>query len=363
MYAVASDKTDRFTSLLELFPQYVATADAVFNNTAEQGGAIRHVRWATTASCKLDVMHVVLSSTGDDSLTAMRSELIALGLNRTDRKYLVWVDASVYCGIANVTNDDSPGVTNKANTGPHFARVDAPCWGSANSLEAHEILHSLGAVQLSAPHTTGAWHCSDEYDRMCYNDGSGVPLTYDCAYAWESLFDCGSNDYFAINPAGDSYLATHWNVANSTFLATTAPGSTPSPSPTPTTPTTTASPSPTPSSSSPTPTTTPTSEPTPTATPERVLKVKQGRLTQKAPGRFYSFRTSGGGARARLTFKGEQSLRVKFVNQLGEIVASRVATSGFALSPALSAGRYVVTVGRSTSATFTLRWRYWAVPG
>ena len=79
----------------------------------------------------------------------MRTELIAKGFNRTDRKYLVWVDAAVgICGLGEVYGDTRPGPENRNNRGPSYARVDAPCWQYA---ELHEIFHNLGAVQRDAP--------------------------------------------------------------------------------------------------------------------------------------------------------------------------------------------------------------------
>jgi hypothetical protein len=69
-------------------------------------------------------------------------------LHRTDRKYLVWVDAAVgICGLGEVYGDSRPGPENRNNRGPSYARVDTPCWQYA---ELHEIFHNLGAVQRDA---------------------------------------------------------------------------------------------------------------------------------------------------------------------------------------------------------------------
>lgn len=222
IYARTSDNPDRSSAVLPLIPQWAATVDAVFDQSAIQTGGRRHVRWVTSATCALQIESVTLSAAADDSLTNTITELQALGYNRTDRKYLVWMDATRYCGIAEIKGDDQPGPANAHNFGPMFGRVDTACWGTAHSTEAHELMHMLGGIQLSAPHSSGGWHCTDENDRMCLPE-LGKSLSYSCAEANEALFDCGHDDYFNTAPAPASYLATHWNAANNVFLSSEAP--------------------------------------------------------------------------------------------------------------------------------------------
>jgi hypothetical protein len=97
----------------------------------------------------------------------------------------------------------------------------------------HEISHNLGAVQWSAPHTThpagdmsGTYaHCWDGEDVMCYADGPAMAHPYVSTVcpigsgAIAQTYDCGRDDYFNPDPAPGSYLATHWNVYNSAFMA------------------------------------------------------------------------------------------------------------------------------------------------
>ncbi len=273
IYAVASDQADRYASVADLIRGYAWTADQAFYTSAVRDGGVRHLRWVTSGGCQLVVDHVVLSATGDDSIANTRTELRNLGYTSNDRKYVVFADASVYCGISYTAGDARPDATNPANSGATVSRIDSACWGGSASVPAHEIAHGLGAVQLSAPHSNGAWHCTDEYDRLCYNDGSGATLTYLCASSQEPLLDCNGDDYFNVAPTPGSWLAAHWNLANSAFLETAEPGATSTPTTTPTvtpTPTSTVTVTPT---STPTVTVTPTPTPTVTMTPTPIPTV------------------------------------------------------------------------------------------
>ncbi|HEX2284588.1 MAG TPA: fibronectin type III domain-containing protein, partial [Mycobacterium sp.] len=163
---------------------------------------------------------VPLSPVAETDFGTMIAELAALGHNRNDRKYLVWFDSdprnSSYCGIGTVYVDDRPtGNSNDASVG--YARADYLCW---NWTEAHELMHTLGAVQPTAPHATAGLHCTDEYDHMCYQDSPTAVMNHVCPTSYEQLFDCGHDDYFHTSPAANNYLATHWNTADSGWLIT-----------------------------------------------------------------------------------------------------------------------------------------------
>jgi hypothetical protein len=96
----------------------------------------------------------------------------------------------------------------------------------------HEMSHNLGAVQWSSPHSTQPpgftlpryGHCWQGADVMCYTEDSGAAhvMQYDCPRVGGAIpqaYDCGRDDYFNPAPAAGSYLATHWNVYESAFLA------------------------------------------------------------------------------------------------------------------------------------------------
>jgi hypothetical protein len=229
VYAYPSDRPDRYTSVLPSIVRWAAEVDQVVAESARRSGGVRRVRFVTDANCQLVVLKVRLSPEGDDNLTTTMSEFAAQGLNRRDRKYLTWMDSTVLCGVAGYYLDDRPDQSNANNgTAPGtVARTDSGCWGlgsSGQSVEAHELVHVLGGVQPSAPHSTPLGHCTDDSDRMCYQDGSpGLRLDNVCPGAGEALLDCRHDDYFSTAPAAGSYLATHWNTARSSFLATADP--------------------------------------------------------------------------------------------------------------------------------------------
>ncbi|MEW6152362.1 MAG: DUF4214 domain-containing protein [Actinomycetota bacterium] len=262
VYARPSNNSDRYSSFVANIRLWAAQMDDMVNLSAAQTGGVRHIRFVHDSSCVPTVLNVTLSSAGDDTFTNTINELRALGHNRSDRKYMVWMDSNVYCGIAQVYNDDRPGQDNPNNgisqVPGMVARVDRACWGSANSVELHELVHTLGSVQPTAPNATANGHCTDEYDRLCYTDAVGVQMRYLCPSSNEVRLDCNNDDYFSTAPVPGTWLATHWNTANSAFL-TSSSGQVPSPTTTTTTtvpPTTTTTVPPTTTTVPPTTTTT-----------------------------------------------------------------------------------------------------------
>jgi len=224
IYAVAADRTDRSTTVVPTIrASYAPKVDWQINQSAAETGGEAHVRFATEPSgdggCRLSVPVVHLSASGDDSFSNTVAELKAKGYNRPDRKYLIWADANVLCGVGSVYSDSRPGLNNLNNGyAPMFARVDAACWDYA---EGHELMHTLGSVQRSAPHATSSGHCWDEPDDMCYDDDGNGPATMQtrCAGRNGALFDCNHDDYFYAGvPPVSNWLATHWNTFNSSWI-------------------------------------------------------------------------------------------------------------------------------------------------
>jgi hypothetical protein len=228
IYATAGG-TDRYTQIAPLVQtSYAPFVEWQYRTSAAETGGEVHVPFVTAADaggCSVVVRHEVLSATADDSFSNTITELKARGYTRTDRRYMVWMDSNVLCGIGQIYRDSQSGQAN-ANNGYYtaFARADAGCWGYA---ESHEIMHNLGGVQADAPHGTPNFHCWDENDEMCYDDDGSGPVVMQsvCPSRDGRLFDCNHDDYFLAGvPAAGSYLSTHWNTYNSRFLVRGALG-------------------------------------------------------------------------------------------------------------------------------------------
>ncbi|HVE74905.1 MAG TPA: hypothetical protein VNA30_07470 [Mycobacteriales bacterium] len=205
------------------------------------------IRFAFEAGCRqLSVLRIAFpasvaaGSAGrkpEVHLTRMSDHLASLGHSDDNRKYVVmwdeWNEAPV-CGIATLrsaedTRDpvnlhdglygaDILGLTPKYAV--TFARALSPrgpaCWLAGRSgatVPVHELLHTLGAVQLSAPNSDGAGHCLDGPSTMCPNGGTVI-----CQRAPVEQLDCRRDDYWDPDAKEGSYLAEHRNIARSRFF-------------------------------------------------------------------------------------------------------------------------------------------------
>jgi hypothetical protein len=206
----------RYTDFLGSIRTWTAGVDQIFDESAAETGGSRHVRYVTTPQCRVDVAEVQLGTDALASFGASIEALQTLGYNRNDRKYLLFADANVYCGIASFIADRRSGPGNRNNGGPAYGRVDAGCWSSV--MAARELTQTLGAVLIGSPNASGAGGCLDEYDLLCGPDGSDKPVRNVCPKRHETRLDCGHDDYFSTDPEPGSYLARNWNIADSEFL-------------------------------------------------------------------------------------------------------------------------------------------------
>lgn len=227
MYVVEAGRTNRYAALESSIQLWAAGVDDVVNRSAALTGGVRNVRYVTEpggSGCVAKVLNVTVPAGAASSFNATISAVQSLGYTDPAKKYLMWTDASVLCGIASMYPNDGESQSNPNNGSyPQYARIDSGCWGFGDgardhSVEAHELLHTIGGVQYTSPHSTKVGHCWDESDTMCYADGGRFAMQQICAAEMEYFFDCGNDDYFSTYPDPGSYLDGHWNAADSRFL-------------------------------------------------------------------------------------------------------------------------------------------------
>lgn len=214
--------------LRALIREAVALADELFYDAARATGGYRRVRWKMNSDCRLLIPAMKTSNT---SLGAMTQRALNSGKMKPS-EHAVFFTIMYGCqGYGLLPDDSRPGRNNAANSGGLTAVVSTGCLSNGENVVpsahvlAHELLHTLGAVQDNAPNSTRAGHCNDEWDTMCYQDGGSrdtmenvcTPKTY------PEMLDCRKNDYFNVAPKSGSYLDRFWNTARSVYLARSAP--------------------------------------------------------------------------------------------------------------------------------------------
>jgi hypothetical protein len=252
VYAHPADRPDRFDGWRDAIQANVALIQRFF---ASQSGGAKAVRVDMGTSCGpqfVDIQVVHLSGPRAnyvDNFSSIVNEVEPrLGPSTSPRNVVILADTLNGSGYdyglgENVLGaaGDRRGSGNVHNYGG-FASVlfsrDGQAAPGATSRGwwpegyLHEMSHNLGAVQWSAPHSTQPvgfslpryGHCWQGADVMCYTEDSGAahPMQYDCPRVGGAIpqaYDCGRDDYFNPAPPAGSYLATHWNVYDSVFLA------------------------------------------------------------------------------------------------------------------------------------------------
>lgn len=228
LYTRSTAQDNRFAASLDEIRAATADADAILRDSSLTAGAAEAMgfHFVQNGACDIDVLNVPLSPAAMLDFDTTIIELQRLGFDRIDRIYLIFADtrAAGICGIGTQWPDDRASPNNANNRGPSFARADDLCWDGHTA--AHELMHTLGAVQDSAPNSSLGGHCIDEYDVMCYSDEPFEPeMEIVCTPegTFEARFDCGNDDYFDPASPFTGYLATHWNTANNWFLTQDIP--------------------------------------------------------------------------------------------------------------------------------------------
>lgn len=209
IYASPEGTPSRFAQLRPWIQVALAAATGVVEHSSQ---GRRTIRWVHGPDCEPLVIEITAPAarlaTWDGVLDALDDEP---GIRGRNRVWLVYADAA----------PAEPQYAGKGGYG--YAVVWPSGWGAA---EAHELIHAIGGVSDQAPHATGAGHCNDGRDVMCYDDGgpAGQQIVRCDGELDPWLMDCGGDDYFNLAPEPGSWLARHprANIAWSRYLQRTA---------------------------------------------------------------------------------------------------------------------------------------------
>jgi hypothetical protein len=254
IYAYPKDRPDHFSYYA---PILQANAAVMMQYVAAQSGGLKTLRFDMGTACGpqyVDIQFLALKGNASHYLddtgapvvdpgTPLHDEVAAAVRGEQGHNFVVYADGlnQIYpgdplwaWGMTDVLiHDARPGTENQNNSPGRIAAVFGPDSGLPpqgplgfdSTMFLHEALHTLGAVQPGAPHATSGGHCWDGGDVMCYNDGTSGSgnFSYDfCGQVGGEIYqplDCHKDDYFSPAPPAGSYLASHWNVFDSVFLA------------------------------------------------------------------------------------------------------------------------------------------------
>lgn len=212
IYAYPNDRTPRFSEVQDSFRTAIKQGNAFLHDEATftgSGTTRASLKFYCNADNEIAVANVELPFGGaNDSFTKVVDALKAKGYTDSETMYWVFYDDPVgsACGQGTVGHGDA--ISANPSSGPIFGLTYRGCmhWGTP----LHEASHNMGAVQDSAPHTSGDFHCNDGLDVMCYDD-DGPSSNYNAGVCGSVQFDCNMNDYFHPKPSS-GYLYNHWNL-------------------------------------------------------------------------------------------------------------------------------------------------------
>lgn len=203
------DQEDRLETLLPEIKREMLLADSVLVYTSSLRNKPLHLKFNVDENCQPIIEKIHWPGAGE---LAMGEFLYNLYVRKAApvTKFLVFVETYNYAGFGSLEGDDKK-LENLNQTNSGFAVV------SANSISwyviLHEIFHTLGAVNSSAPNSDKNAHCYIQQDVMCY--WNFWPVVEKCDII---LLDCTGDNYFNPNPMPFSYLSQHWNTADSVYL-------------------------------------------------------------------------------------------------------------------------------------------------
>ena len=213
IYVRPTDRADRFATVAGDLHDMVWSVNGFMRNEAAEFGRTLDYRMLCDGG-DVAIAAVTLSTTqANTTFSSVVSDLQAAGYKSAVAKYWVWYDRSTPGGgIGNFALDARmiPGNTNM--TGPSYGMTIGTSKAQGGAwIMMHENGHNLGAVQYSSPNSSGAAHCNDGLDVMCYSDG-GPASAYTTSACPAARFDCHRDDYFNLDPVDGSYVASSWNL-------------------------------------------------------------------------------------------------------------------------------------------------------
>lgn len=215
LYGRPQSAPDRLSGVKASIQSSMRRINAVLNEASVASGD-RTADYKVKCDVADQIQVDSFTSTADDFAT-ITSAARAAGYSLSNADYTIFYDAQPgsSCGVGSFRSDERLTASNANNTGGGYAVVFNQCW--SNETPMHENGHNQGAVQYSAPYSTGSGaHCWDESDVMCYSPDGGDKhqsgIVDRCANAVH--FDCEHDTYFDSAPEEGEYLASSWNVGS-----------------------------------------------------------------------------------------------------------------------------------------------------
>jgi len=222
LYARPKRGADRYGDVKASIQAQIRRNTYVLNESAIASGGTGARYTVLCDAGGIEVDKFVVGSGATDFNTIVSAARKA-GYTSTTEDYTIFFDgvSRTACGVGSYISDETASAANKNNNGGGYAISYADCWYGRTSM--HENGHNQGAVQPSAPHSTGTGgHCNDLLDVMCYApDGGNQNQTEETLCSLTMWFDCNFDTYFDAAPEPLEWLGTHWNIgaAYNRFIA------------------------------------------------------------------------------------------------------------------------------------------------
>jgi hypothetical protein len=215
-YASASDVTGRFTALRSEIISMMEAANGLLYDEARRYGRSISLRVLCSAGHPSITQVKLRTKKAATNFVSLVTDMWDFGYNQPQTKYWVWADQTMgaLAGIGTGYPDDKLKALNPNMITPGYSAI----WGhrltqGGHVTMLHEGSHNFGGVPMSAPHTTGNFHCTDGFDIMCYPDGGPYASRYSTtACSTRVAYDCRGDDYFNPVPKSGSHLSKTWNL-------------------------------------------------------------------------------------------------------------------------------------------------------